>query len=180
KAGDYKEVFDLLVRQSELVADGAAIREKRHAAAAVAREKLGDDAKAIDLYSQIFEDEPSDTKASAALRQLYAKAGKHKELLALPSRLIDLADKPEERTALRLMAASICIDKLDAVTEATEHLRAVLDEDKGNEQATLLLSTLLEKSGRDQELAELLLSQIDLAKDQGALDKELAFRVRLG
>jgi golgin subfamily B member 1 len=180
KAGDHKEVFSLLVRQADLVADGAAIREKRHAAAAVAREKLGDDAKAIDLYGQIFEDEPGDTKASTALRELYAKVGKNKELLALLSRLIDLAEKPEARTALRLEAAAICIDKLDAVTEATEHLRAVLDEDQGNEKATLLLSTLLEKSGRDQELAELLSSQIELARGQGALDKELAFRVRLG
>ncbi len=102
KAGDHKEVFSLLVRQAELVADGAAIRDKSHAAAAVAREKLGDDAKAIDLYGQIFEDEPSDTKASTALRGLYAKVGKHKELLALLSRLIDLAEKPAERTTLRL------------------------------------------------------------------------------
>src|SRR5262249_38816059 len=75
---------------------------------------------------------------------------------------------------------AICLDKLDAVTEATEHLRAVLEEDQGNEKATLLLSTLLEKTGRDQELADLLSSQIDLASGQGALDKELAFRVRLG
>jgi golgin subfamily B member 1 len=180
KAGDHKEVFSLLVRQADLVADGAAIREKRHAAAAVAREKLGDDAKAIDLYGQIFEDEPSDAKASTALRELYAKVGKHKELLALLSRLIDQAETAEARTGLRLEAAAICIDKLDAVTEATEHLRAVLDEDQGNEKATLLLSTLLEKSGRDQELAELLSSQIELAQGQKALDKELAFRVRLG
>src|SRR5262249_48068366 len=180
KAGDHKEVFALLVRQSELLADGAAIREKRHAAAAVAREKLGDDAKAIDLYSQIFEDEPSDTKASTALRELYAKVGKHKELLSLLSRLIDLAETPEARTALRLESAAICIDKLDAVTEATEHLRAVLDEDQGNEKATLLLSTLLEKTGRDQELAELLRTQIELAQGQRALDKEPAFRSRLG
>ena len=180
KAGDHKEVFELLVRQADLVADGAAIAEKRHAAAAVAREKLGDDAKAIDLYGHIFEDEPSDAKASKALRELYAKVGKHKELLALLQRLIELAEKPEDRTALRLEAAAICIDKLDAVTEATELLRAVLDEDQGNEKATLLLSTLLEKSGRDQELADLLSSQIELAQAQAALDKELAFRVRLG
>jgi tetratricopeptide (TPR) repeat protein len=180
KAGDFKEVFDLLVRQADLAADGAAIRDKRHAAAAVAREKLSDDARAIDLYSQIFEDEPADTRASTALRELYGKVGKHKELLGLLSRLIDLTDKPEARTALLLESATICIDKLDAVTEATEHLRAVLEADAGNEKATLLLSTLLEKSGRDQELAELLSSQIELASKQSALDKELAFRVRLG
>ena len=180
KASDFKEVLALLIRQADLRADGAKIRMTRHAAAAVAREKLGDDETAIDLYSQIFEDEPSDARASAALRQLYAKVGNHKELLALLVRLIDLADKPESRNALRLEAASICIEKLGAETEATEHLRAVLDEDQGNEKATLLLSQLLEKSGRDQELADLLVTQIELAKSQSARDKELAFRVRLG
>ena len=180
KASDYQEVLSLLVRQADLAADGATIRATRHAAAAVAREKLADDEKAIDLYSQIFEDEPADARASAALRDLYAKVKKHKELLALLTRLIDLADKPEARNALRLEAAGICVDKLGAETEATELLRAVLDEDQGNEKATLLLSQLLEKSGRDQELAELLSTQIELAEGQGARDKELAFRVRLG
>jgi tetratricopeptide (TPR) repeat protein len=180
KAGDFKEVFDLLVRQAELAADGSAIRDLRHEAAAVAREKLGDDARAIDLYSQIFEDEPGDERASTALRELYAKGAHHKDLLQLLSRLIDLADSPGSRIAIRLEMAAICLDKLDAVTEATEHLRAVLDEDAGNEKATLLLSQLLEKTGRDQELAELLLSQIDLAAEQKDVSKELTFRVRLG
>jgi tetratricopeptide (TPR) repeat protein len=180
RASDYKEVLSLLVRQADLAADGATIRNTRHAAAVVAREKLGDDEKAIDLYSQIFEDEPSDVGASTALRQLYAKVGKYKDLLSLLTRLIDQAESPEARTALRLEAAGICIDKLGAETEATEHLRAVLDEDQGNEKATLLLSQLLEKSGRDQDLADLLSSQIELAQSQGAQDKELSFRVRLG
>lgn len=180
KAGDSKEVYDLLVRRAELAADGAQIRDLRHQAATVAREKLSDDARAIDLYSQVFEDEPGDARASTALRELYAKVGKHKELLALLGRLIDQASGPEARTALRLESAAICVEKLDAVTEATEHLRAVLDEDAGNEKATLLLSQLLEKSGRDQDLADLLSSQIDLAKEQGAIEKELSFRVRLG
>lgn len=180
QASDYKEVFDLLVRQAELAAGGDAIRELRHAAATVARDKLGDDARAIDLYSQIFEDEPGDQKASAALRELYAKTGRYKDLLKLLARLIDLAETKEERTALRLESASICTDKLDAITEATEHLRAVLDEDAGNERATILLSQLLEKTGRDQELAELLESQIDLAAEQKDVSRELTFRVRLG
>jgi tetratricopeptide (TPR) repeat protein len=179
-AGDFNEVFTLLVRRAELAADAGEIRDLRHSAAAVAREKLSDDAKAIDLYSQIFEDEPSDTRASAALRELYAKVGQHKDLLALLSRLIDLATTTWERNSLRLESATICLEKLDAITEATEHLRAVLDEDAGNEKATLLLSQLLEKTGRDQELADLLVSQIDLAAEQNDLSKELAFRVRLG
>ena len=179
-AGDWKQVFELLVRQAELAAEAGKIKELRHAAAGVARDKLADDARAIDLYAQIFEDEPSDTKAAAALRELYEKGEKHKDLLALLGRLIDLAETPAARVALRLESAALCIDKLEATTEATEHLRAVLDEDAGNEKATLLLSTLLEKSGRDQELADLLKEQIELAAEKKETQKELSFRVRLG
>jgi tetratricopeptide (TPR) repeat protein len=180
QASDYKEVFDLLVRQAELAAEGAVIRDLRHAAATVARERLNDDARAIDLYSQIFEDEPSDERSSNALRELYVKVSRHKDLLELLSRLIDQAETPAERTALRLESAAICLDKLDAITEATEHLRNILDEEAGNEKATLLLSQLLEKTGRDQELADLLSSQIDLAAEQKDVSRELVFRVRLG
>ncbi|TKC99382.1 tetratricopeptide repeat protein [Polyangium fumosum] len=180
KAGDSKEVFDLLVRQAELAAEGEKIRELKHRAALVAREKLSDDKKALDLYSQIFEDEPNDAKASDALRELYAKGGKHKELLNVLSRLVDLAETPASRATLRLESARICIEKLDATSEAMEHLRAILDEERTHEQATLLLSQLLEKSGRDDELAELLNTQIDLAKERGDLSAELVYSVRLG
>jgi tetratricopeptide (TPR) repeat protein len=180
KAGDHKEVFDLLVRQAELAAEGDKIRELRHQAAAVAREKLSDDKRAIDLYSQIFDDEPGDKRASDALRELFAKGGKNKELLGVLSRLIDMAETPSDRSALRLESATICIEKLDATSEAMEHLRAILDEERTHEKATLLLSQLLEKTGRDDELAELLNTQIDLAKERGDLSAELVYSVRLG
>lgn len=180
KAGDWKEVYGLYVRNAELVAEASEIRRLRHAAALVAKDHLSDAPAAIGLYEQIFEDEPSDEKASAALRELYAKSGKSKELLALLVRLVDLADTPAARSTLRLEMAALCLDKLSAPSEAAEHLRAVLDEEPGNEQATLMLSQLLEKQGRDDELAELLDRQIELMRDRGDVAAELSFRVRLG
>lgn len=180
KAGDWKEVFSLVVRQSELAAEADKVRDLRHQAAKIARDNLSDNAKAIELYETIFEDEPSDTRASEALRDLYGKTNKPKELLKLLSRLTDLAESPEARNALRLESAQISLEKLDAVGEATEHLRAVLDEDPSNAQATKLLASLLEKAGRDQELAELYTQQIDLAKDRSDVASELAYSVRLG
>lgn len=180
KAGDFKEVFSLLVRQAELAAEADKVRELRHAAAQVAREKLSNNAKAIELYDAIFEDDPSDTRASDALRDLYSKGNKHKELLKLLSRLIDLAETPEARNALRLESAQICLEKLNVIGEATDHLRAVLDEDPRNADATKLLASLLEKTGRDKELAELFTSQIELAKDRNDVQTELAYSVRLG
>src|SRR5262249_30128350 len=139
QAGDHAEVFKLLVRRAELAGEAAAVLKLRHQAAVVAREKLADSEKAIELYEQIFEGEASDSEASTALRGLYASAKKHKELLALLSRLTDLAETPEARSALRFESARICIDHLDATAEATEHLRAILDEQPSHEEATLLL-----------------------------------------
>ncbi|WP_044241675.1 tetratricopeptide repeat protein [Chondromyces apiculatus] len=179
-ASDWKEVYALLVRQAELAADAEVIREKRHAAAAVARERLGEHAGAIELYETIFEDEPSDERAAKALRELYAATGKYKELLKLLERLTDLAESSQARSALRLESAEICLSRLDAVGEATEHLRAVLDEEPENDKATALLAQLLEKTGRDQELSDLFVRQIDLAKERNDVAAELLYSVRLG
>lgn len=179
-AGDFQEVFSLIVRQAELAADAGEIRSLRHDAALVARDKLKNDAGAIDLYAQIFEDEPSDARAQTALRELYAAAGKHKELRGLLERLSDMAESPAARSALRLETAALCLEKLDALADATDQLRAVLEEDPSNERATLLLSQLYEKMGRDEDLAELLTTQIDVAKERGELSSELTYRVRLG
>src|SRR5206468_11272257 len=83
QAGDYKEVFALLTRQAELVADESSIRDLRHRAAEVAREHIGEEERAIEIYESIFEDDPGDVRASSALRELYGKADMPRKLLAL-------------------------------------------------------------------------------------------------
>jgi tetratricopeptide (TPR) repeat protein len=180
KAGDFKEVYSLLVRQAELTLEADKVKDVRHRAAAVARDKLGDDSAAIELYDTIFEDDPDDKRAADALRALYAKTGRHKDLLSLLSRLIDLAESPAARSALRLESAQICLEKLDSVAEATEHLRAILDEEPGDAKATELLAQLYEKTGRDDDLASLFSQQIDLAKERGDVAAELSYSVKLG
>ena len=180
KAGDFKEVYSLLVRQAELTLEADKVKEVRRRAAEVAKDKLGDDAAAIELYDTIFDADPDDKAAADALRALYAKTGRHKDLLALLSRLVDLAESPAARSALRLESAQICLDKLDSVAEATEHLRAILDEEPGDAKATELLATLYEKTGRDDDLANLFSQQIDLAKDRGDVAAELSYSVKLG
>jgi tetratricopeptide (TPR) repeat protein len=179
KAGDAKETFKLLVRRTELAASAEAVRELRHDAAAVARADLKDPAAAIDLYEQIFEDEPTDSRASSALRELYAETGKKKELLKLLGRLVDVADDAALRASLRLESAKVS-DELEATTEAIEQLGAILEDNPAHREAALFLSRLYEKTGRDDDLAELLEKQIGIARDRGDLEGELSYRLRLG
>ncbi len=179
KAEDWKEVFALLARRAELAAGGDTVRELRREAATVARDKLSENESAIDLFEQIFEDLPTDDGAPVALRGLYTKTGRKKDLLKLLVRLVDVADSPSARSGLRIEAATVC-DELDAQSEAIDHLRAALEEEPSHREATLMLSRLLEKTGRDEELAELLNAQIALAAERSDRDGELSYRVRLG
>ena len=179
-AGDYKETFELLVRRSEARAQGDAVRDLRRQAAVIARDRLDDRPKAIELFSQIFEDEPSDKEAATALRELYAKAERWQDLAQLLERLLDFADDAANRSSLRLELAQLNVDHFDATDTAIELYRTVLSDDPGQTEAVVKLSELYESGGRDEDLAELLSSQITAAKQRGDVEAELKFEVRLG
>jgi tetratricopeptide (TPR) repeat protein len=179
-SGDYTETFKLTVRQAELLADAGSVRELRRRAAEIARDRLSDAPKAIELFEQLFEDDPNDQAAAAALRSLYPSVGRHQELGSLLERLVDMAESPAARTALRLELSQLNRDQFKSLDAAIELLRAVLDEEPGQAEAVVGLSELYEKTQRDEELAELLSSQISAARERGDIASELRFQVRLG
>ncbi len=179
-AEDYEETYNLLVRRSELRADYNLVRELRHKAAGVARDKLGDNGKAIELYEHLFEDEPTDREASSALKGLYQATERWEDLGRLLERLIEMAESPADRSVLRIELARLNEERFESPDTAIELLRSVLYDDPGHSEAVVALSELYEKTQRDEELAELLNSQIQAASERGDTEAELKFQVRLG
>ncbi len=179
-AGDDTEVVRLLLRRAELVVDGGEALSLKHAAARVLVEKLADAARATSLYEEILESDPADASAATQLRKLYSEAGRYKDLGKLLSNLVDVASTQDARAALRLELAELQKDRFASLDDAIETLRGVLDEDPTHSEAVLRLSHLYEQTGRDAELADLLKSQLDAARDRRDLDGELALLVRLG
>jgi tetratricopeptide (TPR) repeat protein len=179
-AGDYKQAFDLIVRRSEVESDGATVKSLRQRAAEIARDKLDDTDRAIELYDELFEDDPTNVQVASSLRGLYGKTGRHRELGRLLERLIDVAETPEKRSDLRLELARLSSERFSSPDAAIDLARAVLDEEPARAEAVVLLSELYEKTQRDEELAELLSSQIDAASARGDATSELTFQVRLG
>jgi tetratricopeptide (TPR) repeat protein len=173
-------VLTLLLRRAELANDGREVSFLQHRAAEVARTRLNDAKQAIALFEAILEAEPTDARAAQALRELYAETKRDKDLAKLLTRLVDVAESPAERTPLRLELAKLQAEAFDAASDAIETLRAVLDDEPGQADAVVFLSQLYEKTKRDEELADLLSSQIELAKSRGDSAAELAFTVRLG
>ena len=179
-SGNFQETFSLLVKRSELGADAGGVRALRRQAADIARDKLNLPAKAIALYEQLFEDDPNDAEASGALRGLYARASRFDDLGRLLERLIDMAESPAARSVLRMELAKLSEERFQALDTAIELLRAVLDDEPGRSDAVVALSELYEKTKRDEDLADLLSSQISGAQERGDIAAELSFQVRLG
>jgi len=180
KKGDHKEVVELLLKRAELTASGPESLQLRHEAAEVLGRRLDEPERALGIYEEIFEADPMDAKAASALRELYAKQERYKDLSDLLGRLIDVSTDRAERTKLRLELVELYATRFDQVDDAVFVLLRVLDEEPGHTEAVVALSQLYERSGRIRDLAELLNTQIGLAKDKGDAEAELTFTVRLG
>jgi tetratricopeptide (TPR) repeat protein len=180
-ASDHAEVLSIVLKRASL-SEGDAIARLEHQAAEIAHTKLSDPDRAIKLYEKIFEDSPTDDRAAAALRNLYTAAKRTKDLAKLLGRLIDVAPGPEQRTTLRLELAKLqaASSKKGAKEDAIDTLRSILEEDPANHDTVLALSQLYETTGRDEDLAALLDSQIALAKGRNDTSAELSLTVRLG
>jgi golgin subfamily B member 1 len=179
-AGDHAEVVTLLIRRAEATSDGGEAIELRRRAADVSAERMSDPERACALYEEIVEQEPTDVRAQARLRELYGQLGKHQALAGLLTRLVDMAATPEERSALRLELARLQLATFEAPRDASETLRAILEEDPDHEAAATTLSEIYETQGDDAELAELWKARVERARDRGDAALELERRVRLG
>jgi tetratricopeptide (TPR) repeat protein len=176
---DWKEVAALLLRRGELENPPEQI-EVQHRAAKVIVDKLGDAPRAIAIYEAILEAEPTDRLASSNVRELYVREGRNKDLARLLELLVETAETPPERAQHRIDLATLQDEKFASPDDAASTLRAILDEEPSHEGAVAALSRLLERTGQLEELAELLASQIERARDRGDTGAELALRVRLG
>ncbi len=165
-----------------LRAAGLPVGSDRILAAINAVELVGLDRRddAIGIYEQLFEDDPQDRDAAAALRELYVSASRWENLGRLLERLVDNADSASERSALRIDLAKLNVERFQAIDAAVDFLKTVLEDEPGNGDAVVALSELYEKAQRDEELAELLSGQIEAARSRGDTQAELRFQVRLG
>lgn len=172
-AGDHQEVVTLLLKRAEAEGDAARAIELRHRAADVASDKLSDRDRAIALYEEILEQEPTDARAQERLRALYDELGKYNELAKLLAMLVDNASTPEARAALRIDLAKLQLEKFENPRDSADTLRAVLDEDPDHEAAARALATNYEKTERFAELAELWTQLVERARLRGDAALEL-------
>ena len=121
----------------------------------------GDDPeRAIRIYESLREREPADRRVWAPLLQLYKAQGALDRVLELVRVTLEAQVDPQERNALRVVAASALFAS-GREKEGAALLEDVLAEDPDHQGATLTLADLYERRGENEALAELLRRKLD-------------------
>ncbi|HVW30751.1 MAG TPA: tetratricopeptide repeat protein [Polyangiaceae bacterium] len=134
--------------------------------AEIAAGPLADLPRAVRTYERLRESEPTDPRAWKPLLDVYRKLGAFAELEACIAKTVEVVYDPKERNHLRMERGRILLEDPSRNAEAEAVLREVLDEDPDHAQASVVLAELFERTGRVDELNELLDRQLGAAKDR--------------
>src|SRR5207302_2065002 len=151
--------------------DPATKRQLFREAKVLAEEQVKDAALTEEVLRQLLDEDEANVWALEELTRLRQAAADYAEVLKLLLRRAELSTDGLELSRLQSATSS---------EDAIETLRSVLLDDPTEAAAVVHLSQLYEKEGLDEELAGLLSSQIDLAKERRDAATELTLTVRLG
>lgn len=148
-------------------------------AAAIHAGPLGDLAGAIAIYQRLWDDDPTDATAWRPLLAALRKSGDAGRIERALGTAIDAAYDLAERSSLRVERARQLVG-LGRPDDAATALAQTLDEEPEHPVAASLLADLYAERGRDDELADLLERQLDLARDHQDAAMVLRLALRLG
>ncbi|MFO0736875.1 MAG: tetratricopeptide repeat protein [Labilithrix sp.] len=180
ESGRVREAAELKREAAEL-AEPEQARRFLFDVAGLASGPLNDLRLAASIYEELHEKENADRDAWEMLLDVYRRLEEFSKLVALLQRVVDFVDDPLERSKLKLEAVKIRMQKLKMSDEdASAELREIVDEYPANVDAAILLGSIFERGGREEDLASLLASQLEAAKDRQDAEAVSSLSRRLG
>ncbi len=172
REGRAEELSAIVERRAELADDPAQRLALRHRVAAIYEAELGRIPEAISAYKNVLAADDADAIALDALDRLYRQQQSWPELAATLVRKLELATEPPRRRELRFAAAEVYDQQLADAYEAIAQLRAILEEEPGDEEGLTALDRIYQREAMWPELLEIL--------DRRAANAEGASRTELG
>lgn len=175
-SGQWRELGEVLAEPlaGDEPLDEALARLGRHAAR-IFGERLGDHARAAQLYRRVLSFEPRDAAVFSALETAYRKLEANDQLLELYRQQADTSDSDERRAQLLAERARLFRDVLGQPSNGIASYREVLEIDPDNAAAIAGLEALLVQTEDWSALAEHLRARADRASDP---DERLALKNR--
>ena len=180
ETGNVREAV-LLKREAAELAEPDDARRFLYEVAGLASGPLGDLRLAGTIYEELHERDPVDRDAWELLLDIYRRTSDFDKLVSLIQEIVGYVEDRAERSKLRLERVKVSMEKLRLTDEdAAAELREIVDEDPAQVDGAILLGTILERSGREEDLVELLGKQLDAAKDRQDADAVSSLSRRLG
>ncbi len=136
-------------------------------------------ARAVGLYELVLADDPAARSIWQPLLDLLRGLGDSRRLVDLIARITPLIEDGAERSALRIEQVNALLAQPSRVAEVISLLQEIIVDDPSQRDAARVLSELLEREGRNDELSALLTTEIDQAKDARDVDAIVQLSLRL-
>ncbi len=133
--------------------------------AALAAGPMNDLPLAAKTYEELLERDPSDRAVWEPLLDIYRKLGEESRLEALIASTVDSVLDGSDRRRLRMERARLLLSR-GRSEEAVAVLQDILQEDPDDTDTAELLMGVYEKSGRTDDLADLLQRQLEGARSR--------------
>jgi len=158
----YVELGQVLMRRAEAASSAARSREFRVDAAELLESRLGEPAKAKELYEQVLAEDPSHEKASEALLRIYEKEANHAGLVKILEHKAGTLSGAQAADLL-VRAGGIFESKLKDFSEAVRCYELATQVDEANQGALDALDLIYTKSNHYAELLSTLDRKIKIA-----------------
>jgi tetratricopeptide (TPR) repeat protein len=162
RAQQWPELTSLLLKRADAAATTPRARDLKVEAAELLESKLNNPNQARDIYSAVVAEDPGHPKASEALARIAERTGDFQTLVKILERRAETRRGPEKAEAL-VRVAEVYEDHLNDLAQATRRYEAVLALDPTNVDALKGLDRIYNRSGRYQELLEVLERQVAVA-----------------
>lgn len=140
----------------------------------------GDLEVAATAYARLLEAHPADPAYVQPLLDVYRRLGDRERFESFAQRCIGDMVSPDDRANVHFALGKFLAEVVGDEQAAAGPLKAALEDRPGHDEATGLLTRILERHGRDQELAELLQVSFDRARDEQNLAAIGSLALRMG
>jgi len=178
-AGDIQRAIGHLQEAVE-TAEGSDAEVLGRELAELAAGEGGDLEVAVATYSRLLDADRSDRTLWVPLLSVFRRIGDRGRFEAFAEQCAQDLLGGDERAMVHLARAKFLVEVEGDERDAVVPLRAALDEDPGQLEATEMLTEIYNKYDMGDELAELLGGQFDRARDMGNVEAVVELGLRIG
>jgi tetratricopeptide (TPR) repeat protein/predicted Ser/Thr protein kinase len=162
KAQQWPDLAEALLGRANVAPSPSVARNLYTEAADIFEHKLGNGARARELYEKVLDEDPTHAAAGEGLQRILESARDFSALVKTLERRAETI-RGEKRWATLARIAELFEDQLDDMPEATRRYESILEEDDQNASALKGLDRVYNRTGRYRDLLGILERQIRAA-----------------